>query len=35
MNAKRSWNWLLWLGFLAALAGFLSYGFVAQFPDHA
>lgn len=23
---------MLWLGFLAALAGFLSYGFFAQFP---
>jgi AhpC/TSA family len=32
MNAKRSWNWMLWLGFLSVLAGFLSYGFFAQFP---
>jgi hypothetical protein len=33
MNAKRSWNWMLWLGFLAALAGFFGYPkFFAQFP---
>ena len=29
---KRSWNWSLWIGFLFVLAGFLSYGFFAQFP---
>ncbi len=29
---KRSWNWSLWVGFLFALAGFLSYTFFAQFP---
>jgi len=29
---KRSWNWSLWIGFLFALAGFLSYTFFAQFP---
>lgn len=28
---KRSWNWLLWAGFLFALAGFLSYVFFIQF----
>ena len=28
---KRSWNWSLWIGFLFALAGFLSYTFFAQF----
>ena len=28
---KRSWNWPLWLGFLLVLAGFLTYGFLAQF----
>lgn len=29
---KRRWNWSLWIGFLFALAGFLSYTFFAQFP---
>jgi hypothetical protein len=29
---KRSWNWLLWVGFLCVLAGFLSYPFFVQFP---
>jgi hypothetical protein len=29
---KRSWNWSLWIGFVFALAGFLSYAFFAQFP---
>jgi hypothetical protein len=29
---KRSWNWSLWIGFLFALAGFLTYTFFAQFP---
>ena len=29
---KRSWNWSLWIEFLFALAGFLSYTFFAQFP---
>ncbi len=29
---KRSWNWSIWIGFLFALAGFLSYTFFAQFP---
>ena len=31
-GAKKSWNWFLWIGFLFALAGFLSYTFFAQFP---
>jgi AhpC/TSA family len=31
-SAKKSWNWSLWIGFLFALAGFLSYTFFAQFP---
>jgi hypothetical protein len=31
-GAKKSWNWSLWIGFLFALAGFLSYTFFAQFP---
>jgi hypothetical protein len=29
---KKNWNWSLWIGFLFALAGFLSYMFFAQFP---
>ena len=28
---KRSWNWLLWAGFLFVLAGLLSYTFFVQF----
>jgi drug/metabolite transporter (DMT)-like permease len=32
MSAKKRWNWSLWIGFLFVLAGFLSYGFFAQFP---
>lgn len=32
MSAKKNWNWSLWIGFLLALAGFLSYTFFAQFP---
>jgi hypothetical protein len=32
IDMKRSWNWSLWIGFLFALAGFLSYTFFAQFP---
>jgi hypothetical protein len=31
-SAKKSWNWLLWIGFVFALAGFRSYTFFAQFP---
>ncbi len=31
-SAKKSWNWSLWIGFLFALAAFVSYGFFAQFP---
>jgi hypothetical protein len=31
-RARKSWNWFLWIGFLFALAGFLSYTFFAQFP---
>ena len=29
---KRKWNAPLWLGFVFALAGFLSYEFFIQFP---
>jgi hypothetical protein len=32
IEMNRSWNWSLWIGFLFALAGFLSYTFFAQFP---
>ena len=28
---KKSWNWPLWLGFVFALAGFLTYTFFVQF----
>src|SRR5438128_6568322 len=31
-SAKRSWNWLLWIGFLFVIGGFFSYTFFAQFP---
>jgi len=31
-TGKKSWNWSLWIGFLCALAGFLTYTFFAQFP---
>lgn len=33
ISAKKNWNWSLWIGFLFALAGFLSYTFFAQFPS--
>lgn len=29
---KRSWNWPIWIGFLCAVAGFVSYPFFVQFP---
>jgi uncharacterized membrane protein len=29
---NRKWNWSLWVGFVFALAGFLTYTFFAQFP---
>jgi hypothetical protein len=29
---KRSWNWSLWIGFVLALAGFLTYPFFVLFP---
>jgi peptidoglycan/LPS O-acetylase OafA/YrhL len=33
MRTNRNWNWLLWIGFLLVLAGFLSYTFFfASFP---
>jgi hypothetical protein len=31
-SVKKNWNWSLWIGFLFALAAFVSYGFFAQFP---
>jgi hypothetical protein len=32
MSTKRNWNWSLWIGFLFALTGFLSYPFFTRFP---
>ena len=29
---KRPWNWLLWVGFVVAVAGLFSYGFFVRFP---
>ena len=29
---KRNWNWSLWIGFVLALAGFLTYPFFVLFP---
>ncbi len=29
---KRQWNWLLWVGFVVAVAGLFSYGFFVRFP---
>jgi hypothetical protein len=29
---KRKWNWPIWIGFVVAVGGLLSYGFFAQFP---
>jgi amino acid transporter len=29
---KRKWNWPIWIGFVIAVAGVLSYGFFAQYP---
>lgn len=29
---KRKWNWALWVGFVCAVAGFISYKFFIQFP---
>jgi hypothetical protein len=34
MNAKKSWNWSLWIGFLCVLAGFLTYTFFAPIPNY-
>ena len=31
-SAKKSWNWSLWIGFVFALAAFVSYGLFALFP---
>ena len=30
---KRKWNLSLWVGFVAAIAGFFSYPFFIQFPS--
>lgn len=32
MAMKHNWNWSLWIGFVFALAGFLTYPFFTQFP---
>src|SRR4029077_2958394 len=32
VSAKKGWNWSLWIGFLFALGGFVTYTFFAQFP---
>jgi AhpC/TSA family len=32
IDVKRKWNWSLWVGFVCAIAGFLSYFFFIQFP---
>jgi len=32
IDMKRSWNWALWVGFVLALAGFLTYPFFVLFP---
>jgi hypothetical protein len=29
---KRKWNWAIWIGFVAVVAGVFSYGFFARFP---
>jgi hypothetical protein len=29
---KRKWNWPIWIGFVVAVGGLLSYEFLAQFP---
>lgn len=31
-SRRKNWNWLLWIGFVFVLAGFLTYTFFAQFP---
>jgi hypothetical protein len=32
IGMKRKWNWPLWVGFVIAIGGLLSYEFFAQFP---
>ena len=29
---KRKWNWPIWVGFIVAVAGIVSYEFFARFP---
>jgi hypothetical protein len=29
---KRKWNWPIWVGFVVAIAGLVSYEFFARFP---
>jgi len=35
IGMKRQWNWLLWVGFVVAVAGLFSYGFFVRFPNYA
>src|SRR5439155_21539532 len=32
IEMKRKWNWPIWLGFIVAVGGLLSYEFFARFP---
>ena len=32
IDMKRRWNWPIWIGFLVAVGGLVSYEFFAQFP---
>jgi hypothetical protein len=32
VGVKRKWNWPVWVGFIVAVGGLLSYQFFAQFP---
>ena len=29
---KRTWNWPIWVGFVAVVTGLFSYGFFVRFP---
>jgi hypothetical protein len=32
IDMKRKWNWPIWIGFIVAVGGLLSYEFFARFP---
>ena len=32
IDMKRKWNWPIWVGFVVALGGLLSYGFFVRYP---